>query len=86
MRVGEKVLLEVCALNVDILKPEGPSRVVHSLSFSLEAGKTLGVVGESGSGKSMTARAAIGLLPPGATVVPVVRGTLAGVRILVLGR
>ncbi len=63
MSVGEKVLLEVCDLNIDILKPEGPSRVVHSLNFSLKAGKTLGVVGESGSGKSMTATAIMGILP-----------------------
>ena len=35
------------------------------MSLDLRAGETVGIVGESGSGKSLTARAIIGLLPPG---------------------
>ncbi|MBA2578100.1 MAG: ABC transporter ATP-binding protein [Euzebyaceae bacterium] len=39
--------------------------IVREFDLSLDAGETVGIVGESGSGKSMTARAVIGLLPPG---------------------
>jgi len=44
----------------------GQKRMLHAVdgvSFSLVAGKTLGVVGESGCGKSTTARLVLGLLP-----------------------
>ena len=37
------------------------------------AGETVGIVGESGSGKSLTARAILGLLPPGVTASGSVR-------------
>ena len=40
--------------------------IVKNLSLSIAAGEILGVVGASGSGKSMTARAIMQLLPPGA--------------------
>ena len=39
--------------------------VLHDLSFSLQAGRVLGLVGESGAGKSMVGRAIAKLLPPG---------------------
>jgi len=41
---------------------------VDGVSITLRAGRTTAVVGESGSGKSMTALAAMGLLPTGARV------------------
>lgn len=38
--------------------------IVKGLTFTLDAGETLGIVGESGSGKTMTAYAIAGLLSP----------------------
>jgi peptide/nickel transport system ATP-binding protein len=48
--------------NLTIVTRDG-SRVVSDISFSLDAGKRLGLIGESGSGKSLTALAVMGLLP-----------------------
>lgn len=39
-------------------------RILHNVSFTLQAGGTLGVIGESGSGKSTLARALTMLMPP----------------------
>jgi len=43
-----------------------PRPAVADVSLTLRRGEILALVGESGSGKSMTARAVLGLLPPGA--------------------
>lgn len=59
----DDILLDVRGLDVDVLTPEGPRRVVHSLDLTLRGRGTLGIVGESGSGKSMTATAVMGILP-----------------------
>ena len=40
-------------------------RVVDAVDLDIGAGETVGLVGPSGSGKSLTARAVLGLLPPG---------------------
>jgi peptide/nickel transport system ATP-binding protein len=66
---GDGPILEVENLTVTAELPDGRRpRIVDSLSFSLEAGGTLGLVGESGSGKTMTGLAIMGLLPPGVRV------------------
>ncbi|WP_125616692.1 ABC transporter ATP-binding protein [Specibacter cremeus] len=61
-------LLEVEGLNVHLPVDGSLRRVLHDVSFTLEAGKALGLVGESGSGKSMTVRTIARLLPQGAKV------------------
>ena len=56
--------LEVRDLSITL----GAATVVESVSFSLPAGRTLGLVGESGAGKSLTSMSIPGLLPPEAAV------------------
>ena len=59
-------LLEVDALRTSFRQEEGGEfAAVDGVSFSLEAGRTLGIVGESGCGKSVTSLSIMGLLPKG---------------------
>jgi peptide/nickel transport system ATP-binding protein len=67
------MLLEVADLAIALPTPGGPLRLVHDVSFSLDAGESLGVVGESGSGKTLTALALMALLPEGAVVAGALR-------------
>lgn len=60
-------LLEIDGLHVDLLVEGVPRPVIHETTVSLDAGEALGLVGESGAGKSMTVRAIMRLLPPGAS-------------------
>jgi oligopeptide transport system ATP-binding protein len=61
-------LLEVKNLRTTFRTEDGPVTAVNGLSFSLQAGETLGIVGESGSGKSVTALSIMRLLARNATV------------------
>jgi len=65
LAMTESALLEVEALGVSY----GDARAVHDVSFSLAAGRCLGVIGESGAGKSQAFLALMGLLPERARVV-----------------
>lgn len=49
-------------------------RLLSDLSFTLEAGRVLGIIGESGAGKSMIARLITQALPPGFRIS---RGTVS---------
>jgi peptide/nickel transport system ATP-binding protein len=62
-------LLEVTGLRTEISTRGGQVRPVDDVSFTVDAGETLGLVGESGSGKTMTGMSLIRLLPPGGAVV-----------------
>ena len=59
-------LLDLRDLAIEFATEHGTVRPVDGISFSVEAGRTLGVVGESGCGKSVTSLAIMGLLasPP----------------------
>ncbi|MDE0602660.1 MAG: ABC transporter ATP-binding protein [bacterium] len=71
-------LLEVRNLEVVFPTREGTVQAVRGVSFTVDAGESLGVVGESGSGKSTLARAALGMIE--------LPGRIAGGEILWRGR
>jgi len=62
---GETVapLLELRGLRTYFAVDDGEFRAVDGVSFTLRAGRTLGIVGESGCGKSVTALSIMGLVP-----------------------
>jgi oligopeptide/dipeptide ABC transporter ATP-binding protein len=63
-------LLDVDNLRTHFFTREGVVRAVDGVSFTVEAGRTLGIVGESGCGKSVTALSLMGLIPkPPARIV-----------------
>ncbi len=60
-------LLDVRNLTTRFHTRTGVVHAAEGVSFSLEAGQTIGIVGESGSGKSVTCYSLLGLIsqPPG---------------------
>jgi oligopeptide/dipeptide ABC transporter ATP-binding protein len=62
----EHALLDVRALRTSFKHESGKEfSPVDGVSFSVQAGRTLGIVGESGCGKSVTSLSIMGLLPKG---------------------
>lgn len=61
-------LLQVDDIHVDIHGRTRVTEILHGVSVELQQSTMRGLVGETGSGKSMTARAVMGLLPPGGRV------------------
>ncbi len=54
-------LLDVRDLHVSFQTPDGVLEAVRGISFTVPAGKVLGIVGESGSGKSVSTQTMVGL-------------------------
>jgi peptide/nickel transport system ATP-binding protein len=71
-------LLELHDLCTTFSTASGEARAVDGVSFTLDAGRTLGLVGESGCGKTMTALSILRLVPP--------PGKTRGGKILFAGR
>ena len=67
-RVMAPPLLEIRNLSVSFATRHGPFTAVDGFDLTLERNEVLAIVGESGSGKSVAMLAAMGLLPPTATV------------------
>ncbi|WP_445504971.1 ABC transporter ATP-binding protein [Microvirga sp. G4-2] len=66
---GPSPVLSIENLSIGLPALADRQHAIKDLSLAIQPGETLCVVGESGSGKSMTAMAAIGLLPPSVTVL-----------------
>lgn len=76
-------VLSINHLSMDLPVAGVLRRVIHDVTLEVDPGEAVGLVGESGAGKSMTARAAIRLLPEGA----VTGGDISfnGVSVLTMG-
>jgi len=69
-------LLQIEDLKTQFPTNKGIVRAVDGVSFSVEAGETLGVVGESGCGKSVTMLSVMRLIPN--PLLPQLGGRIAG--------
>ncbi|HEY2669574.1 MAG TPA: ABC transporter ATP-binding protein [Rugosimonospora sp.] len=76
----DSLLLAVDRLAISFRTAGAVHEAVRDASFGLRRGHVLALVGESGSGKSVTAMAALGLLPPTARVTGSIR--LAGEELI----
>jgi oligopeptide/dipeptide ABC transporter ATP-binding protein len=61
-----ETLLRLDGFGLRVPYENGWRTLVERVDLAIGRGEAVGLVGESGSGKSMTARAVIGLTPPGA--------------------
>jgi len=68
-RIEHAGLLEVRDLKTYFTLAQGAVRAVDGVSFTLEAGESLGLAGESGCGKTTTALSILKLLPSNGGVV-----------------
>ncbi len=71
-------LLAVHDLRVSFDTDAGLARAVDGVSFTIDAGETVGLVGESGCGKSLTALSLLRLIPPGGTFAATSRVEFVG--------
>lgn len=62
MEENTRPLLEVKCLHTYFRTRKGIVKAVNDVSYTLEAGKTVGIVGESGSGKSVSAMSILRLI------------------------
>jgi len=62
-------LLDVRDLRTSFFLERGEARAVDGVSFTLDAGRVLGLVGESGCGKSVTALSLLRLVAPPGRIV-----------------
>ena len=60
----DKLVREYTLPREKLLQPPGKVHALNGVSFTIEAGRSLGIVGESGSGKSTLARLVMALDPP----------------------
>ena len=80
MNQTTNALLEVTNLRTSFKQENGEEfSPVDGVSFSVRAGRTLGIVGESGCGKSVTSLSIMGLLPKG-------QGRISGGSVVFEGR
>jgi len=61
--------LAIRDLSIEFARPTGTARVVDGVSIDVFPGEIVGIIGESGSGKTLTALAALRMLPKRARIV-----------------
>ncbi|WP_043628959.1 ABC transporter ATP-binding protein [Nonomuraea candida] len=83
-RPDERDVLGISRLGLAVGSGERATPLLAGVTVRVGRGETVGLVGESGSGKSLTARTALGMLPPGARATG--RVTVSGVDVLAAGR
>ena len=80
----EKQVLDVKNLTIQYKTDLETVYAVNDVSFSLNAGETLGLVGETGAGKTTTALGIMGLLPERTARIPEGTVTFEGRNLLTL--